>query len=336
MTLADEILNANFTPVMAFGPSLSQFQRDVRQAQKFCFEPAAVEAVINLLHSKQTSFLEAARLFAHAPYELTWLEWLTPAVVPLGPGQLRTQHTGVLIQQVKPYQFFVSTAWDYPDAVLREQEATRNPALQGFVAISKIGWSQVRAEVNFHDQPLGSHHIWELATNPKEREAQHALERAIGFHVVVDLEKPRDDMLIKPGATRGIGPLAMLQMKLGHETAMAKLVDVAQEVKPAIGMLILLSSRNCVSTHAVEPPAQLNKARAKRGRLPLVSYTNVSISLGRRDSRQASAHGVSAEDIRQHLVRGHFKIRKTGVYWWRNHIRGAAAAGARSSTRVIE
>jgi len=186
----------------------------------------------------------------------------------------------------------------------------------------------VRAEVDFHDQPLGSHHIWEPATNPKEIEAQRALERSIGFHVVIDLEKPRDNTLVKPGATRGMGPLIMLETELGRETAMAKLVDVAQEVKPVIGMLILLNSKNCVSAHAVEPPAQLNKARVKRGRLPLVSYTNVSINLSRRDSRQASAHSMSAEDIRQHLVRGHFKIRKTGVYWWRNHIRGSTAAGA--------
>ena len=36
----------------------------------------------------------------------------------------------------------------------------------------------------------------------------------------------------------------------------------------------------------------------------------------------ARGRGATAEEIRSHLVRGHFKVRKTGIFWWRPHTAG--------------
>ena len=308
MTLADEILNLDDRLQLAtpFGLPTKFVKDSIRQAQRFQFDATAVEAVINLLRSKPSSLTEAAFQFARPPYDLCWIEWPAPDVTPMLPTQIRAARVGVLLMAENDRRFMLVTAWTYSGEAWRRMR-TEDPA--GIVESSKVGWSEMAAEIDFSGLPGGSMRLWEPHADPREDAAAARLERHIGFRVI-----------------GGNGYPDIVRM-YGRELAQSKLADIAQEVKPTIGMLILMGSKNCVDLKPIEPPAQLNKARVKRGRLPLVGYTNVSISLGRRDSRQASAHGVSAEDIRQHLVRGHFKIRKTGVYWWRNHIRGAAAAG---------
>jgi hypothetical protein len=323
VTLADEILSQDDDlQLVTLGLPLGFVKDGIRQAQRFCFEPEAVEAVINLLHSKPSSLTEAAFQFARLPYSKCWIEWPTPSIQPLLPNQIATSRTGVLLVNSGKTGFMVLTAWSYSNKTWRQRRVN-----DGVTELSKVGWSEMCGLVDFDFPPVDSMRIWERHPDPKEDAAAAKLERSIGFRVIGP----------KTGADlEGDTPAAALRQYFGYddlrtiygvELAESKLTDVAQEIKPVIGMLILLNSKNCVSTAFTEPAPALNKARVKRGRLPLVSYTNVSISLSRRDSRQASAHGVSAEDIRQHLVRGHFKIRKTGVYWWRNHIRGAAAAG---------
>src|SRR5262245_13639140 len=44
------------------------------------------------------------------------------------------------------------------------------------------------------------------------------------------------------------------------------------------------------------------------------------ISKGRQ--RAAEAAGMTRAEMRAHLVRGHFKLRRTGVYWWSSFVRG--------------
>jgi len=31
---------------------------------------------------------------------------------------------------------------------------------------------------------------------------------------------------------------------------------------------------------------------------------------------------MTRTEMRAHMVRGHFKVRRTGVYWWRAFVRG--------------
>jgi hypothetical protein len=43
--------------------------------------------------------------------------------------------------------------------------------------------------------------------------------------------------------------------------------------------------------------------------------------------RSAISQGVSEGEIRAHMVRGHFKVRRrqdgtAGIYWWSSHLRG--------------
>ena len=71
---------------------------------------------------------------------------------------------------------------------------------------------------------------------------------------------------------------------------------------------------------------KLNKARAKAGKPALMDYHELTLRLSPGELREAHARGVRGPS-HAHMVRGHFKVRATGVYWWRPFIRGDMAEG---------
>jgi hypothetical protein len=92
-------------------------------------------------------------------------------------------------------------------------------------------------------------------------------------------------------------------------------------------LLAMLNSRNPVVEHTPIDLTKLNKARRKSGKAEFLPYAKTRLTMSRSQQRIARAHGLDRETARQHLVRGHFKIRKTGVYWWAPFLRGDARKG---------
>jgi hypothetical protein len=92
--------------------------------------------------------------------------------------------------------------------------------------------------------------------------------------------------------------------------------------------LVMLNSRNPVFEHRPVDLTKLNKARRKARKPELLPYNKTRLAMSRSQERIAQAHGIDREAARQHLVRGHFKIRRTGVYWWSPFLRGDARKGS--------
>ena len=73
---------------------------------------------------------------------------------------------------------------------------------------------------------------------------------------------------------------------------------------------------------------KLNIKRLKNNKKPLFSYRIVKLST---QIRQAFNYGSDSEESesrkRLHWVRGHFKVRKTGVFWWNPHTAGRGELG---------
>jgi len=90
-------------------------------------------------------------------------------------------------------------------------------------------------------------------------------------------------------------------------------------------VLALLSTRNLVDSTERVGREKINKARIRRGKPPLYEYHVCKLMIGRRYRAQAGT--VSERDIRGHFVRGHYKVRKSGIYWWSPHKRGDFALG---------
>jgi len=101
--------------------------------------------------------------------------------------------------------------------------------------------------------------------------------------------------------------------------------DVAGELPFVEAFLLLLNSRNIVSQQR-EDLSRLNKQRVKHKKPPLKEFITTRMSLSRVQSNKARAMGLDREAARLHMVRGHFKVRSSGVYWWGHHMRGGKLA----------
>lgn len=79
-----------------------------------------------------------------------------------------------------------------------------------------------------------------------------------------------------------------------------------------------LSAINCVNITSSEhiPPDKLQKARKKRGKLPLFSYRTLHIDLDRNASKSAGTGSGSHASPRLHLRRGHARQLSPGKYCW--------------------
>jgi hypothetical protein len=106
----------------------------------------------------------------------------------------------------------------------------------------------------------------------------------------------------------------------------AAMLDIEGEPPLLRAAIMLMNSRNLAVNHPRPIAAKLNKARKARGKLPLQDYTHVAIRLTRALAARAGHASDAYQPHRLHLVRGHFKIRASGVYWWAPHARGQGAA----------
>lgn len=89
-----------------------------------------------------------------------------------------------------------------------------------------------------------------------------------------------------------------------------------------------LNSRNLIEVESTDL-TRLNRSRQRRGKLPLFDHKVVRINRDIRQMIRDEAHSESndASGIRTHWRRGHFKVRKTGVFWWSPHIAGKPELG---------
>lgn len=65
----------------------------------------------------------------------------------------------------------------------------------------------------------------------------------------------------------------------------------------------------------------LNKKRTKNDKHPLSNHRVVDLSHTiKRALNAKEGDGVPGSDRRMHWVRGHFKVRKSGMFWWNPHL----------------
>lgn len=103
--------------------------------------------------------------------------------------------------------------------------------------------------------------------------------------------------------------------------------DWAGEVGFLLAVIGLLCARNTVDVIPSDF-ARLNRARAKRGVPPLFEHKVLRIA--HRHVKRVYPEGSARADhapMRGHFVRGHFKVRKSGVFFWTPHARGEFSRG---------
>ncbi|MBP2229685.1 hypothetical protein J2847_002984 [Azospirillum agricola] len=274
---------------------------------------ADVLAAAHQVMSTKPASMLAALHRARAPHPLTWVEWITP-------DDRSASRRGWLILEQEDGAIAIPFASGRPDGAIKIQAYALD-----------IGWDrEVRAADLLADPDIAQMvlHHQETASDPAKLKA--ALEKAApgsdadndvaaaltrsfsdeDFAAIIGLD---DRLRMVP-----VDQYGTLHPERGSERIASRLI----RCRELIAILLLINSRNAVHVGEGENLVKLNRARERKAKPGLVPLRPVSLDLSRRlRAARRSGGGVDEREVRAHIVRGHFKVRASGVFWWSAHTR---------------
>jgi len=171
-------------------------------------------------------------------------------------------------------------------------------------------------------KPPGSHPGWESANwEARQIVSQHTQ----CVHPDYDLPAPPMQYLDRINLSEWA--------KMIHELALS---DWSGEVVFHLACIGLMNSVNVA--RAVEVNKMMhNKKRTKQKKPLLFSHHELHIHprVFTQMARCTNAYGTDAA-VRQHFCRGHWKVRKSGIFFWRPHLRGSRELGTVEKTYSVE
>jgi hypothetical protein len=109
--------------------------------------------------------------------------------------------------------------------------------------------------------------------------------------------------------------------------------DLSGEPDFALAFVIMLNARHALD-RTPEDFAKLNQRRKRLGRPPLAEFVTTRLALSPGRARGIAGDAEKRAEARRHLVRGHFKVRSSGIFWWSPFVRGSGIAVPREAYRV--
>jgi len=358
MRLADHILAARDT-INDIGRIASSMGRTIERAQRFELHNDVALAAHELLKTRPSTLVAALPL-CRLPYSTMWFEWKGGLLgtqkrdLDVAPEPVKE---GLLLEEIDSAQQIgcVTLAWmhrrnqlrqttDQIDALLDERDMIINISPLG-VYFDFSGRGDVRTVIStVHDIMLTKNpsarlkflfELWAetfLQEPSSEALSRFALQRqGWGDKVAsnpVEIEALKElERIMLPGLSKhGLGLMLQMLHKAPLDAVINMLrnwmADIEGEGSFVQCVLAILNSKNRVIDNQPVDLSRLNRSRQKRGRSPMLSYSVTHLRMSRAQRNVAEARGLSREQARQHLVRGHFKIRSSGVYWWSSFLRG--------------
>lgn len=347
--LADRLIefSETYRAMPAIRDDFRYVAREIKSAQRFVVSPDVRSAIRALLTSRPSTLIEAAR-FAKLPFEKCWFEWTPPGEANIHTNQIAVRRCGALMQSYGPHGFTIWTAWEFHrHEMLREFEREARG-----LHLSKTEHDRITsiAPAFGVSSIVGAYDLSSFVLPvlmKQDKQEQWWQQRELSWEEVAGM---RDDIrnpvkwavkdqkeweALKMLATRtafrvhhethGEDKIGSQQLLEGSVSSI--LHDVQDEMGHLFATLILMNAKNCVEVAKTEPPVKLNKARSKRGKPELLAYSTVRIELSKSQQRAVKSGIMTREEAQRHLVRGHFKVRATGVFWWGDFMRGDAARG---------
>lgn len=336
--LADELADTKIDLVLPNGyrhqDSMTALARRVKETEKFILDPQAVKMAAGVSLSKPSSVLSSLKYtkllfdamwveFANADVRIAMEEFGSPNVqVPM--GRVVIERSGFLLRMKEPD--IISMEYVHKDRTSDGKTIVDSaPVIGSFY----LGGENVLSEEErrslykgFVDEGVVSSisgrlasHLDLITSDPVEASAYYELVSRFKWQRNPHLSKFREGLI---GSHKS--EIAIEQLETAQAGEMSRLFML--QVLPA---LILLNCRNAVDIHHVPAPEKLNKQRAKKGRAPLMDHSLVKVHLSNTRKKVYESHGHSAHVARGGLVTGHFKVRKSGIYWWSPHWRGSKA-----------
>lgn len=187
---------------------------------------------------------------------------------------------------------------------------TRLPVLDGQAAPSRIGWF-----IHEHDAPKWKAHLfWSF---------KGAINELAMSHWAVTYNPNPDSIADIGDFVRADWFEELPQRTQSLITSVESKDDWLGEHHFIMAILALLNTRNVSDIIHAEIGEKKNLRRLSAGRAPLFSYNLLKIQQRLLTQRNIATDERGADaQIRAHFVRGHFKIRKTGVFFWSPFVRG--------------
>jgi hypothetical protein len=291
--LCDDIVSDLFLQDLYDG--LPKVVQKIRYAQKFVLAKEFCLAADGLVENVPE--LDKVVPMCRIPHPLTWIEFLhddRPHWDPQGPHGARpvdpTRHQGP-------------------------------PQRVGFLL----------EQMDDKAKKWNAHLFWKLRTAPVnviDGTMNNGSLMCIHFDCDAPIIKEPFYDAIRPSVS-DFGTNLLMDMVM-HEPNVAKRLleygeeDWGGEARFLVAVLGLLNARNVVETQKIDH-TEYNKKRVKQGKRELFSHTILKVRpfIVQHEVVREGGH----RNIRMHFVRGHFKHRRTGLFWWSMHARGDAKFG---------
>ena len=336
--LADEVLAflAHFHNADKFR---SSFADRIKLAQRFVLSTNFKEAAAQIQRSSPASFIKILPL-VRLPYSVTWIErsgagsetWKDNKIDR--PDAILPDSFGTLVENITEdgTVFLATSMW-------RHKVSRDLPSYAGVVVcpISVLMWVGDLG----HESMMRSYSYWLNGGAPVDDEEQIKLSVEL-YEKITTSNESREEFKRKFNdynkeemdcafdlENRCMSVMGPYHYDLVKHTNISDWEnDLAAEGGVLLGVLGLINSRNNVEMEKFTFD-KLNKKRRRNGASDLLSYSVVKISLSQREKAYAAKHGMTTSEVRRHMVRGHFKVKKKGIYWWRPFIRGAGIGEVR-------
>jgi hypothetical protein len=288
----------------------------VKQAQRFELDATCCAAIGTISNAPIAKLIEARSLI-RPPFESTWFEWVGSTAVhrsdlsiPVAEGEIAPLRTGILIESKDCGPVgMASLVWSG-----REPNGAEQLVINPLSVIYNLGNEDIDLPGVKSCMTLSEYQA-EIGTRSKGLSEQTLSSLLRNVSVTLN---PRAESVAKR--------LADIHGDHASQIIQSQVKDWSGELDFIHATMICLNSRNLMRREPEEDLSRLNKARRRLGRPPLLSFSNVKISLSASAVRRVGVD-VNTNSLRAHLVRGHFKIRKSGVFWWSPFVRGDAEQG---------
>jgi hypothetical protein len=290
---------------------IEALKRGVAAAQHFVLDPTMAHAADALTRED----VIRAVPWCKPPFERCWFEAAHAErpkfnAKPIAPGLIRPKRVGVLIEPAQDLGkglYDVALVWDCPPAVATTGERLGDISVCAVSAVVNLGgesteWNEA---LKFLATP-GNPDMGGINDGPPLPFAFTATRRYSG---------------------ESVGTVILHDPRLANEMLLSAIGDWGGEPWFWMAVLGLINAKGGASVEAGEDRSRLNRARERSGKPALKPFHVLKVKVGSGKSGAPLAGENAHRDLRRHVVRGHFKARKSGLYWWSPHMRGDLAKG---------
>ena len=339
--VADDVVNRLRSDIPLRNAVYRAFAEGVEQAQRFVVTTEALGITNSLAYGRPTTLLSAMQV-VRSPYPKVWFEYEQADASearrrydgddprPLEDHESRIRRVGILVETIgdersyiaMPVVQFVDGGFrlmmhcgtaDFAEDAPRDGVWTRR-----FDDAKQLAYDRLTGR-----SELARRREKHLA-DPKERSAMMEYLGRFGYAVMPHMAEQLRMVGLPASTVTGLSGA-------GEEINYA-----GWAAREAAKTLVLHNLKNGVEVRAAALSDEAQRTRRRLNRPPLLDHHVLGLRLPRHIVREeAGGFSGDAEDMRAHWVRGHLKVRSTGVYWWSPHIRGEPALGFVDKTYAL-